>query len=240
MVLVAGILAAGFDSIGGDGSKPKGWIELIGERGLAEWREPTGEWFVAGSAKRDPAHPRQLLSEAGTGVIVNGPLGKTANLFSKREFGDIEAHFEFLIPQRSNSGVKFEGVYEIQIYDSHGASKLTGSDCGGIYPRAEMLPRYHHIDDGTAPRVNAALPAGEWQTLEVTFRAPRFDSEGKKIRDARFDKVVLNGKLIHENVDVKTPTGHVWRLKELPRAPLMLQADHGPVAFRNIRVLPLD
>jgi hypothetical protein len=103
-----------------------------------------------------------------------------------------------------------------------------------------MLPRYHHIDDGVPPRVNAARPFGQWQTLDVIFRAPRFDAEGKKVRNARFEKVVLNGQLIHENVDLSSPTGHAWRLKERARGPILLQGDHGPVAFRRIRVRALD
>ena len=82
-------------------------------------------------------------------------------------------------------------------------------------------------------------PPGEWQTLDVVFRAPRFNSSGKKIASARFDKVALNGHIIHENVELKTPTGHAWRLKEVPRGSILLQGDHGPVAFRNIRVRAL-
>src|SRR5439155_25825632 len=105
---------------------------------------------------------------------------------------------------------------------------------------AEMLPRYHHIDDGVPPRVNAAKPAGEWQTLDVTFRAPRLDATGKKVKNARFDKVVLNGQEIHRDVELRTPTGSVWRLKEVARGPILLQGTHGPVAFRNITVKALD
>jgi hypothetical protein len=52
--------------------------------------------------------------------------------------------------------------------------------------------------------------------------------------------VVLNGQVIHQDVEVQTPTGHYWRLKEVARGPFLLQADHGPVAFRNIRVRQLD
>ena len=146
-----------------------------------------------------------------------------------------------MISKGSNSGVKLNGLYEIQILDSHGKTKeLTGDDCGGIYPRAEEKPKYHHIDKGVPPRVNAAKPAGEWQTLDITFRAPRFDADGKKTADARFVKVVLNGQVIHEDVAVHYPTGSAWRLaKEIPRGPLLLQADHGPVAFRNVRVRPV-
>jgi hypothetical protein len=34
-------------------------------------------------------------------------------------------------------------------------------------------------------------------------------------------------------------TGHIWREKEKPEGPLLLQADHGPVAFRNVSLQPL-
>jgi hypothetical protein len=213
-----------------------GWIELAGDKGIAAWQTPIGAWFLAGGVGLDTKNPRRLAAQPGSGILVNGKAGRTDNLISKQKFGDLEAHIEFLIPKGSNSGVKFEGLYEIQIYDSFGVKKLTGSDCGGIYPRAEMEPRYHHINDGVAPRMNACLPAGQWQTLDVLFQAPRFDTHGKKIAYARFLRVVLNGQVIHENVEVITPTGHAWHEQEVPMGPLLLQADHGPVAFRSVRV----
>jgi Domain of Unknown Function (DUF1080) len=215
------------------------WVDLIGENGLDAWRKPTGDWVVGGDAEPEPEHPKLLAAKPGKGTLVNGKTGKTRNLLSRQDFGDLQAHFEFLVPKGSNSGVKFEGLYEIQIADSFGVAKPTASHCGGIYPRAEMLPRYHHIDDGTPPRVNAARPAAEWQTLDVTFRAPRFARDGTKVENARFEKVVLNGQVIHENIEVKSPTGHVWRLNEVATGPILLQGDHGPVAFRRIRVRPL-
>jgi hypothetical protein len=213
------------------------WSDLSGG-GLEPWVAPRGDWFVAGSAAMNPQDPKALMTKPGHGVLVNGPKGRTRNLVSKQKFGDIEVHLEFLIPQRSNSGVKFEGLYEIQICDSHGVQKPKAMDCGGIYPRAELKPKYHYLDDGVPPRVNAARPAGEWQTLDVVFQAPRFAAAGNKIANARFVKVVLNGQLIHENIEVQTPTGHAWRDREIPTGPLLLQADHGPVAFRNVRVRP--
>ncbi len=127
-----------------------GWVTLIGEHELEAWRKPTGNWFVAGDARLDPADASRLSAVSGRGVLINGPAGRTRNLLTKQDFGDLEAHIEFLIPRQSNSGVKLQGLYEVQIVDSHGAKHLTGSDCGGIYPRAELLPRYHHLDDGHA------------------------------------------------------------------------------------------
>ena len=215
-----------------------GWIDLIGDKGIESWQARADEWLIGSDAAIDPDNPKRLVTKAGQGVIVNGKKGSAKDLLSKRKFGPIEAHVEFLIPKGSNSGVKFEGLYEIQIYDSWGKEKPTASDCGGIYPRAELKPTYHHIDKGVPPRTNACKRPGEWQTLDVIFLPPRFDADGKKTANARFVKVELNSTLIHENVEVKTPTGHAWRDKEMAEGPLLLQADHGPVAFRNVRVRP--
>jgi len=216
-------------------SEDKPWTDLA--NGLSSW-VVRGDWQEVGDVTLDPAEPRKLVSKPGKGVLWNGPKGRSPDLVSKDSFTDVELHIEFLIPKKSNSGVKFERKYEIQILDSFGVEKPKGSDCGGIYPRAEMTPRYHYLDDGTPPRVNAAKPAGEWQTLDAIFLAPRFDESGKKVTNARFVKVTLNGKVVHENVDQATPTGHYWREKEIATGPLLLQGDHGPVAFRNIRVRP--
>jgi hypothetical protein len=215
------------------------WTVLSGSLSGENWRTPTGAWFQAGDARVAPDNPKRLVGEPGSGVIINGPTGRTSNLVSKAEYGDLEFHCEFLVPGGSNSGVKFEGLYEIQIADSHGIAQPKAQHCGGVYPRAELLPTYHYLDEGYPPRVNAARPAGEWQVLDAVFLAPRFDDQGKKTANARLVKVVLNGQIIHEDLELKTPTGHAWVRPEVPRGPILLQADHGPVAFRDVRVRPL-
>ncbi len=228
-----------------DPDNGQGWITLVGANGLDAWKPPIGDWVVAPQVTLDPGNPKRLRvvpgekSAESAEAIVNGPTGKTNNLVSKAKFGDIEAHIEFMVPKGSNSGVKFMGLYEIQIFDSWGVKQPTASDCGGIYPRAELEPRYHHIDKGTPPRVNASRPPGEWQTLDIVFQTPRLDDAGKKIANARFIKVMLNGDLIHEDAELQYPTGHAWHDKEVAAGPLLLQADHGPVAFRSVRVRPV-
>ncbi|GIW78233.1 MAG: hypothetical protein KatS3mg105_0040 [Gemmatales bacterium] len=217
-----------------DAAADSDWVQLSDS--FDHWQKPLGDWIEVKSVRLDADNPRRFVFEKGKGIWLNGPNGRTRNLVTKQNHADVEVQFDFNIPKRSNSGVKFMGVYEIQILDSFGKKELTGSDCGGVYPRAEMKPRYHTIDKGVPPRVNACKAPGEWQTLHVVFRAPRFDENGKKIANARFDKVVLNGVVIHENVEVPYPTGHIWnKVKEKATGPLLLQADHGPVAFRNIR-----
>jgi hypothetical protein len=212
------------------------WVELTG---IDAWKSPVEGWSTVGSAGLDPKNPKALAVESGTGVIYNGPSGRAKNLISKESFGDVELHIEFNVPKGSNSGVKFQAVYEVQIFDSYGVKTLKGSDCGGVYPRSEEKPKYHHIDDGHAPLVNASKAPGEWQTLDITFLAPRFDASGQKIDSARIT-ALLNGKKVQDNLEVTTPTGAAWHDKEKPTGPILLQADHGPVAFRNIKARPLS
>lgn len=218
---------------------PVPWKDLLADP-KATFKPPLGDWNLVGDAKTDPTNPRRLVGVEGTGVFLNGKKGREPDLYTKELFGDLEVELEFLLAKGSNSGLKFHGVYEIQICDSYGKAedKLTGSDNGGIYPRANLLPVYRTIDKGIPPKTNACLGPNKWQKLTAIFVAPRFDGEGKKIANARLVKVTLNGKVIHENQELTTPTGHNWTKKESPTGPLMLQGDHGPVAFRNVRVRP--
>jgi hypothetical protein len=168
--------------------------------------------------------------------MINGEAGRTVDLLTKGEFGDLEAHLDFVVPKGSNSGVYFQARYEVQILDSWGVEQPKPGDCGGIYERWKDGRGY----EGHPPRVNASRPPGEWQSFDVVFRAPRFDAGGKKTANARFVKVVHNGIVVHENVEVTGPTrAAAFESDEKPTGPIMLQGDHGPVAFRNVRVRPL-
>ena len=91
----------------------------------------------------------------------------------------------------------------------------------------------------TPPRVIASKPAGEWQTFDIFFRAPRFDANGKLVENARAT-VYQNGVLIHKNEEFKGPTGIQYEQykDEAAKGPIVLQGDHDPVQFRNVWVLP--
>lgn len=212
-------------------------LVLIDGRDLAAWRTPTGTWTNASAVSLDPDNPRRFAIKPGQGTLVNGADGSTVDLVSKQEFGDAEVHVEFCIPKQSNSGVYLMGRYEVQIYDSYGVAKdaYAGLECGGIYPRWIGEKNV----DGTSPSVNVSKAPGEWQTFDIVFRAPRFDPYGKKTEDARFVKVVHNGKVIHENVVLRGPTRATLAEDEKPAGPLRLQGDHGPVAYRNVYLRPL-
>ncbi len=213
------------------------WTPLGADDNFGAWHQPTGDWYVAGDAMVDPSDNKRLAGKPGTGVMINGKTGRTRSLVTKRhDFRDVELHVEFMVAKGSNSGVIFHGNYEIQILDSHGVQKPTAGHCGGIYPRAEAKPKYHHIDKGSPPRVNAAKPPGQWQTLDIIFQSPRFDKAGKKTANARFVKVVHNGRVIQENQDVPYACGTNWDRKQVPQGPIIIQGDYGPIAIRNVRV----
>jgi hypothetical protein len=223
------IFAAAFAS-----AQPKASVvELIKDHDLSVWRQPTNLWSIVGDVFLSPDNPKALSSKPGTGILFNG--GRTSDIVSKQEFGDIELHLEFIISSRSNSGVYFMGSYELQIYDSFGVAKdlYPGIECGGLYPRW-----INEKDvEGHSPNVNSSLPPGQWQTFDVIFRAPRFNDKGEKIANAVFVKVVHNGKVIHDHVELNGETRGGF--PEKPIGPLRLQGDHGPVAFRNIRIRPM-
>jgi hypothetical protein len=238
-LLVAVVLSNGIPTSLVSAASPATWVSLSSSSSFSAWREDHHGWKIVGDVKLNSDDASRFDEKPGKGVLVSN--GDASNLESREDYQDVDVRLEFMIPKQSNAGVKLAGRYEIQILDTHGAKQLTGDSCGGIYPRAEQEPDYHHIDRGVPPRVNAAKPAGEWQSLEIDFVAPRFDTAGKKKSNAKFVQVVLNGKVIHEKVDVSAPTGAAWRLvNELPRGPLLLQGDHGRIAFRNIKVRPRD
>ena len=211
-------------------------VALFNGKDLSGWKKPTGDWQAARTVSLDPADNKKFAIEKGEGVLVNGPKGKTQNLISATEHGDVEAHIEFVVPKASNSGVYFMGRYEIQVLDSWGVKDLKYGDCGGVYAScSEPKPD----SKGAPPRINASKPPGEWQTFDVVFRAPRFDANGKKTENAKFIKVVHNGQVIHENVESPRPTCAARWLDEKSKGPLMLQGDHGPVAYRNVTLKPV-
>lgn len=209
------------------------WTDLL-DGGLSRWT-PLGEgtdhdWKIAGGVDLDPDDPGAFEVTPGTGVLVNE--GRTENLLTTALHRDCELHVEFTVPEGSNSGVYLMGKYEIQVLDSWGEEELRFGTCGGIYAR--------YVDGetvgGTPPRTNASRQPGEWQQFDVVFRAPRFDDEGHRTENAVFERVEWNGELVHEDVAVEGPTRASMPGPEWPRGPLMLQGDHGPVAYRNVRI----
>jgi hypothetical protein len=142
------------------------------------------------------------------------------DLVSEWTFLDYDLHVEFTYPQGSNSGVYFQGRYEIQILDSFNGP-VESHQCGALYGIQ-------------APKENVTKPAGEWQTLAVSFASATLDDNGRVV-PARIS-ITHNGVLTIDDAEIPRATGGEMDRNYLQPGPIMLQGTHGPVSFRNVRV----
>ena len=161
----------------------------------------------------------KLRNENGTkswsaqnGMLVNtikqGEHG--TDLVSTEKFKDFIIRYDYMVPSNSNSGLYLRGRYEIQILEDSARKKAAPGSNGGIYNTA-------------AGTEFVSRPAGQWQTAQAEIR-------GNNI------SVILNGVKIHDNVEVSKATGGELDQKLDEPGPIMLQGDHGAIAFRNIRI----
>jgi hypothetical protein len=210
-------------------SKP---ITLFNGSNLAGWKlkdDPQKSHWTVARVRLNPDKPSEFIDvtkeeQTNAALDLVNIRGGGVDIFTDQQFGDCTVELEFMVPKGSNSGVYMMGEYEVQVYDSYGREKLGMGDLGAIYGAA-------------APQVNAARKPGEWQKFVIEFEAPKFENSQKTV-NARFVNVTLNGQVLHENVEMKGPTPGGLTGKESPTGPLMLQGDHGPVAYRNIKITP--
>lgn len=200
---------------------PSDAVVLFGGEDLSAWQQPGGRapaWTVA------------------EGVMTVAPGG--GGIETKQAFGDVQLHIEWRTPadttgrsgqDRGNSGVFFQGRYEVQVLDSYKNRTYSNGQAGSIYKQ--------HI-----PAVNASTPPGTWQSYDIVFIAPRFGEDSTLASPARLT-VFHNGVLLHH--DAALEGGTVYRGQpsyeaHAPKLPLALQDHSQPVSFRNIWVRELD
>lgn len=207
---------------------PHGAIVLFDSRGTSQFVSSSGE----------------AIDWPARGELVSTPNGRRSNnLVSRVHFRDARVHVEFKLPAQGdgNSGIFFQGQYELQILNSGNSVKLGLGDVGAIYG-------LH------SPRVNAAHRPDEWQAFDVCFQATRRDAAGRLLQDGSIT-AWLNGRLIHDHAPVGERTSAynpylydtteylaaiARRQQRSTAGPLILQDHDCPVRFRNIWILPLD
>ena len=187
-----------------------------------------GEWKVVNDSRMNKPGTAPSLAEwtndkwkafnDGSIMVAEG------NNYTKRQFKNFRLHAEFMVVCGTkgggggNSGFYLLDRYEVQVYDSFGRG-LDKGNCAAIYQTF-------------APSANACLPAGQWQTYDITFRAPVM--EGKVVKKRPLITVVHNGVTVHDGVEIPHATGVAQKRGDAAEGPIMLQ-DHGsPVRFRNI------
>jgi hypothetical protein len=240
---------------------PPGFTALFNGKDLSGWtfRNPSAKkvWVVCDDVRLDPADPARLLPIGAGGtpdaVVLCGSDGRGSDIMTAQNYYDYELHVEFTVPKGSNSGVYNRGLYEIQVFDSFGVPKLGFHDCGALYERAY-------------PKENLSKPPGAWQTYDITMSGKKLSLvwNGKPVykdQDVRYGEtdhdafVRLNGENASKAPALRVKLqekdgkyvgyfgdgGTRASLDGIDRpGPILLQGDHGPVAYRRIRIRPLS
>jgi hypothetical protein len=197
---------------------PKGAIVLFDGTDTSKWHE------------KGSTDPVQWDVVDGCLVVKPG----IPDIVTNQEFGDYKLHLEFWLPLmadqtsqgRANSGVFQQGRYEIQVLDSYKNPTYKTGGCGAIYSQKD-------------PDKDAIIPPEHWNSYDIIFRAPRFDSTGKETEYPRVT-VFHNGIKIHDNAEIKVESTISAKPGPQPATgPIELQ-DHGDaVKYRNIWIVPL-
>ncbi len=212
------------------GAPPSDAIVLFDGRNLDEWvsaqDHTPAKWIVA------------------DGILTVNKEKGVGNIETKRSFKDYQLHIEWRIPSniegsdqaRGNSGVFLASTgpgdagYELQVLDNYNNKTYVNGQAGSIYKQA-------------IPLANPARKPGEWQSYDVVWTAPRFNSDGS-LKTPAYVTVFFNGVVVQNHFQVQGQTLYIGKpfYKAYDKAPIKLQA-HGdksePLSFRNIWVRDL-
>ncbi len=169
----------------------------------------------------------------GTLHLEKGPGG--GDITTKETFSDFELTWEWNLQEAGNSGVKYNLVdpnknlgCEYQLLDDvkHSDAKAHGTtrQTGGLY-------------DVLAPAKEKKLnPPGEWNQSRIVVKGNQVEHylNGQKTVEFEFGSEALN-KAIAESKFKKTKG---WGEKRT--SPILLQDHSDEVAFRNIKIRPLN
>ncbi len=216
-------------------------LSQITEPKASEVWEPEPRVVTPGQGTAPPSDAIVLNTDAWqhkSGAAVNWKVHdgimtvekKTGAIFTKDNFGDCQLHVEWRAPSeivgesqgRGNSGVYLQNKYEVQVLDSYNNRTYSNGQAGSIYKQS-------------MPLVNAMSPPGEWNTYDIIFKTPRFNTDGVKISSG-YVTVLHNGVLIQNHTQIMGTTEYIGFPKNPAHGdgPIQLQ-DHGnPVSYRNI------
>ena len=175
------------------------------------------------------------ITEENTMELVPRPFREAprTDIITKRHFSDFYLHLEFQLSlmadstgqRRSNSGVVFNGISELQVLDSYG---LDGDkyECGAIYG---ISP----------PRVNMCFPPLSWQTYDIVFHAPRYNKNGQRIQDGEIT-VYHNGVRIQNKLTLNRGPDELETGETVFPVHLRLQDHRNTLWYRNIWAIDLS
>jgi Domain of Unknown Function (DUF1080) len=194
---------------------PAGAVVLFDGTNMDAWaKKQEKDWL-----KEDGPSPWHLVPG---GAMESVP--RMGNLLSHKYLGDAKIHVEFrTLGGPTNSGVYIQDRYEANINEMYG--RIDGNPNGQFDNSCPLKPG-----------IRASRPPLEWQTMDIDFRAPRFDASGKRTAPPRVT-LLLNGTVMYKDQDLGPVILNAAKLGEAPTGPIQLQEHGMPVQFRNIWVV---
>lgn len=156
---------------------------------------------------------------------------------TKTAYSDCQIHLEWRIPKDrkvkgqsgGNSGLFIMDKYEVQIQESHTNVTYADGQAAAIYGQ-------------TPPMINPARPQGEWNSYDISFKAPVY--KDGKLETPAYITVIFNGVVVHNNQVIYGPTRHKvttnYPEQHPSKAPLQLQWHNDPIEFKNFWVRDLS
>jgi glucose/arabinose dehydrogenase len=224
----------------------EGWLRLSFLDALAQW--DSQGWSLV-DADLDPKDPTRLLITKGDSALVNvphdvadaarsGPPGATATDFtSKALFGEGRYHAEVMLPEGGRTTLWLMGRYGIDLPDRRAIAESAAGPAGTRFGAVLATAK----DAEHPPALDAWLGSGQWHDLDVMLTPPRFDADGRKIANARIERVLLNDVLLHEGLELAGPClgAPLAGQPEAPTGPLIVSGTRGACALRQLRVRPV-
>ena len=201
---------------------PSDAIVLFNGKDLSQWQSSktngAAEWDVKGNV-----------------MTVNKSKG---DIQTKEKFGSCQLHLEWCTPKgiegtsqlRGNSGIFFQGLYELQVLDNYQNETYVNGMVGSMYKQA-------------IPLANPMRKPGEWNVYDVIYQAPVFKDDGTYLYKP-YITVILNGVVVQNHTEIQGTTEYIGlpRVVKHGDGPIILQS-HGdksaPISFRNIWIRKL-
>lgn len=208
-----------------DAERAAGWQLLFDGTNLNGWH----------NFKKDGVRPGWQVKD---GTLVCADPHNAGDIVTSNEFAAFELQLDYNISPGGNSGIIFH------VTDEGGAVWATGPEfqlednvlatdkqrCGWLY--ALYQPP---TDPKTGKPLDATKPAGEWNHVRLLVTPEKCVHE---INGVKYLEYVIGSADFKERV-ARTKFAKMPLFAKSDKGFIALQGDHGRVAFRNIKVLPI-
>ncbi len=209
-----------------DAEKKAGWKLLFDGKSLDGWH----------NFKKEGIRPGWQVKDGTLSCVDPHNAG---DIVTSEKFGAFELQLDFKMGDGANSGIMYHVTEdggaawatgpEIQLEDN--AKAADPQRCGWLYGLYKP-----DNDPKTGKPLDATKPAGEWNHLRVVISP---DGSLHEMNGVKYVEYVIGSDDFNKRV-AASKFGKMSKFAKADTGYIALQGDHGEVAFRNIKVRPLD